>query len=209
MSAHDQARIGFLRLPDPSPEAERSFEEDIQELGYIMNVSRLWAYQPASQAGLSDLLRQAHASDPLTLRQRQILVTAATAAFGDSYCALVWGGKLAHSSDPMAAVGVLRGLDHGLSDSEQALATWARKVARNPNTTTAADVQALRDAGFTDAQIFSITVFIALRLAFATVNDALGVSPDAGLRSALPPAVLDAVSVGRPIEPHPAVEEPR
>jgi alkylhydroperoxidase family enzyme len=109
----------------------------------------------------------------------------------------------------MAAVGVLRGLDHGLSDSEQALATWARKVARNPNTTTAADVQALRDAGFSDAQIFSITVFIALRLAFATVNDALGVSPDAGLRSALPPAVLDAVSVGRPIEPHPAVEEPR
>ena len=25
MSAHDQARIGFLRLPDPSPEAERLY----------------------------------------------------------------------------------------------------------------------------------------------------------------------------------------
>lgn len=193
-------RIGFLQVPDATPEAARSFEEDIAELGYVMNLSRLWAYQPATRSGLFDLLRQAHANEPLSLRQRQILVTACASAFGDSYCALSWGGKLAHAADAMTAVGVLQGLDHGLSDSERALATWARKVARSPNATTAADVQALRDAGFSDAQVFSVTVFIALRLAFATVNDALGVSPDGALRSTLPASVLEAVSVGRPIE---------
>jgi alkylhydroperoxidase family enzyme len=80
------------------------------------------------------------------------------------------------------------------------MATWARKVARDPNGTTTADVRAMRNAGFTDSQIFTITVYVALRLAFVTVNDALGVLPDAALRAAVPKAVLDAVTVGRPIE---------
>jgi hypothetical protein len=43
-------------------------------------------------------------------------------------------------------------------------------------------------------------VFVALRLAFSTVNDALGVQPDAALRTTLPSAILDAVTTGRPIQ---------
>jgi hypothetical protein len=80
------------------------------------------------------------------------------------------------------------------------MAGWARTVARDPNATSAADVQALRDAGFSDAQIFTITVFVALRLAFSTVNAALGLLPDAALRSTSSRAVLDAAAFGRPIE---------
>ncbi len=51
------------------------------------------------------------------------------------------------------------------------MAAWARKVARNPSATTPADVQALRDAGLGDGQIFAITAFVALRLAFSTINE--------------------------------------
>ena len=58
------------------------------------------------------------------------------------------------------------------------MADWARKVVKNPNMTTPADVQALRDAGLTDEQIFAVTVFVALRVAFSMVNDALGAVPD-------------------------------
>ena len=79
------------------------------------------------------------------------------------------------------------------------MAAWARKVARDPNATTPADVQALRDAGLDDEQIFAITTFVALRLAFSTVNDALGAQPDAQLAQSLPPEVRDAVTWGRPI----------
>lgn len=95
---------------------------------------------------------------------------------------------------------MLGGVDDGLSSSERAMAAWARKVARDPNGTTETDVQELRDAGFSDAQIFTITVFVALRLAFSTVNDALGLRPDAPLRSIVPAAVRDAVTFGRPID---------
>lgn len=192
--------IGFLAVPETTPQAQRIFDEDIADVGYVMNVSRLWAYQPATVTGLFNLVRQANSVEGLTLRQRFILVSACASAFGDSYCSLTWGSRLAEASDADTAAGVLRGADHRLSPSERAMAAWARKVARDPNATTAADVQALREAGFSDSQIFTITVFVALRLAFSTVNDALGVLPDAGLRATVPAAVLDAVTSGRPIE---------
>jgi alkylhydroperoxidase family enzyme len=192
--------IGFLGVPETTADSQRIFDEDVAELGYVMNLSRLWAYQPATVIGLFNLLRQAISADSLSLRQRFILVAACASAFGDSYCSLAWGSKLAAATDAQTAAGVLRGMDDGLSVSERAMAGWARQVARDPNGTTAADVQVLRDAGFSDSQIFTITVFVALRLAFSTVNDALGVLPDAGLRATAPAAVLDAVTVGRPIE---------
>lgn len=192
--------IGFLGVPDTTAEAQRMFDEDTAELGYVMAVSRLWAYQPGSISGLFDLVRQVTSGQALDVRQRSVLVAACTSAFGDSYCSLVWGGRLADRSDPWTAAGVLRGVDDALSRDERALAAWARTVARAPNGTTPADVQPLREAGFTDAQIFAITVFVALRLAFATVNDALGLRPDAGLRTTTPRVVREAVTFGRPID---------
>ena len=50
-----------------------------------------------------------------------------------------------------------------------------------------------------DGQIFAVTAFVALRLAFSTVNDALGAQPDALLAQALPAEVREAVSFGRPV----------
>jgi hypothetical protein len=77
------------------------------------------------------------------------------------------------------------------------MATWARTIAADPNATTAVDVAALHDAGLSDAEIFAITAFVALRLAFSTVNDALGAAPDDELRASAPPEVRDAVTWGR------------
>ncbi|HEV2779529.1 MAG TPA: hypothetical protein VGX25_09025, partial [Actinophytocola sp.] len=96
------------------------------------------------------------------------------------------------------AGGVLRGDDGPLDSTEQALARWARAMTRDPNATGPADVQRLRDAGYDDAQILAITTFVALRAAFATVNDALGVRPDRELTETAPRAVRDAVTYGRP-----------
>ena len=82
---------------------------------------------------------------------------------------------------------------------EEALAGWARKVVGNPNATTLADVEQLRSAGFSDQEIFEATTFIAFRMSFATVNDALGARPDWQLAAAAPPEVRPAVTFGRPV----------
>jgi alkylhydroperoxidase family enzyme len=195
--------VAFLALPEPGAEARRVFDDDVAELGYVMNATRLWAYRPGVFTGLFDLMQQAVGARALTVRQRGILVAACASTLGDSYCSLAWGRKLAGESDARTAAGVLRGDDSGLTDPERAMARWARQVARDPNGTTEADVQALRDAGFGDEEIFAITVYVALRLALSTVNDALGVRPDAALRTTAPGVVVDAVTFGRPIADQP------
>jgi uncharacterized peroxidase-related enzyme len=179
------------------------YDDDLKDDGYVWNVTRLWAHQPDTVNGLFDLMSQAFKPSGLSFRQRGILVIAAASTLGDSYCSLAWGGKLGKASDAALAAEVLNGSDAGLTDQEKAMAAWARKVAKDPNATTPADLQALRDSGLDDGQIFAITTFVALRLAFSTVNDALGCRPDAQLAQSLPPEVREAVTFGRPIATSP------
>jgi len=188
----------FLREPPVSPDVRALYDEDLGDDGYVWNVSRLWAHQPGTVKQLFGLMSQAFSPAGLTFRQRGILVTAAASAFGDSYCSLAWGGKLGQAGDAATAAAVLSGSDAGLTAQEKAIAAWARKIATDPNATTRADVEALREAGLDDGQIFAITAFVALRLAFSTVNDALGAQPDAQLVASLPAEVRAAVTYGRP-----------
>lgn len=188
---------GFLEEPPISPQAQALYDEDIKDSGYIWNVSRLWAFQPDTVERLFELMSQAFKPSGLDFRQRGILVAAAASTLGDAYCSLAWGGKLSGASDPALAAGVLNGTDTGLTDQEESMASWARKIVKDPNATTSADVQKLRDTGLTDSQIFAITAFVALRLAFSTINDALGASPDTELVESLPPEVTQSVTYGR------------
>jgi uncharacterized peroxidase-related enzyme len=188
---------GFLEEPPTNPQAQTLFDEDVEESGYVWNVSRLWAYQPETLVHLFELMSQGFKPSGLGFRQRGILVTAAASTLGDSYCSLAWGGKLSGAADPTVAAAVLNGTDAGLTAQEKAMASWARKIVTDPNAITPADLQELRDTGLTDQQIFSITAFVALRVAFSTINDALGATPDSQLVESLPTAVTESVTYGR------------
>ncbi|WP_066366794.1 hypothetical protein [Herbidospora mongoliensis] len=186
--------MSFLEPVDAKPEEA---EVDLKEFGYVMNATRFWGYRP--EVGETILKTARDVTRGMPLRLRGIMVTACAAAYGNSYCALSWGNKLASWSDRSTVVSVLTGADTDLTEAERAVAEWTRKITKRPNATTGADVEKLRAAGFTDAQIFDITTFVALRLAFSTVNDALGLRPDAQLRDTTPDEILAAVDFGRPI----------
>lgn len=187
----------FLTEPPLTPRIQALYDADVASYGYVMNLNRNWAHHPDSHDALFALLGAVAAEGGLSMRERGILVTACASTMGDSYCSLAWGAKLASEADPELAAAALAGSDAGMSETERAMAAWARKVAADPNATTAADVQALRDAGLDDRRIFAVTTFVALRMAFSTVNDALGAVPDDQLRAAAPPEVRDAVTWGR------------
>ena len=101
-------RPGFLAAPRHTPEVQHLFDDDRNAVGYVTNVSRLWAYMPTTLEGLSDLMGQATLAGALTLRQRAVLVTAAASALGDSYCSLAWGKKLAAETGAEVAAAVIR-----------------------------------------------------------------------------------------------------
>jgi uncharacterized peroxidase-related enzyme len=192
----------FLGEPPRSEETEAAFAEDREDDGYVHNYTRLWSWRPglydsfaALRAGLMD-------SSALTDRDWAVLVAATVSQLNDSYCSLAWGPRLAELSDVETAAQVLAGVPApGLSDREVALVDWARQVVRDPNATTSDDVARLRDIGLGDREIFDATVFIAFRLALATVNDALAAAPDKQLADAAPDPIRVAVTYGRAPSP--------
>jgi len=197
----------FLGEPPASDAVAAAYEGDRASDGYVWNVTRLWGWRPDLAEAFAGFRASLMESSSLEHRDFAVLVAATAGALGDSYCSFAWGQKLAAATDAGTAAGVIAGgLPDSLSERERALAGWARLVVRDPNGTSAADVERLRGAGLSDAEIFEATLFVGLRLAFSSVNDALGAAPDRQLAEAVPAAVRAAVTFGRPpaAEPSPA-----
>lgn len=188
----------FIAQPEPSPDSNRIIDGTAKEMGFEMNLTKAWAWRPDVYDAFAALRSQLTSKSNLSKRDQAVIVCATASALGDSYCALAWGNTLCKEADPSVAEAVISGrAAASMTPRDQALAAWARKVAANPNGTTPNDVNALREAGLSEREIFEVTAFAAFRLAFSTVNDALGVEPDSPLRERLPPEVARAVAFGR------------
>jgi uncharacterized peroxidase-related enzyme len=196
--AAGSGRASFLDDPEVDQHVARMYADYISAKGYVAHLTRVWANSPEAMAALSYALKQASDTAGLDSRTRALLVTACAASIGDSYCSLAFGSQLARAAGDDVATAVLADRDAELSTEERTLARWARRVSCDPSATTAEDVDALRALGYDDRQIFAITLFVALRVAFSTVNDALGATPDAELVERVPAAVRSAVTYGRP-----------
>jgi uncharacterized peroxidase-related enzyme len=188
----------FLADPPLDATVQALYDHDLADRGWVMNLTRAWAWRPELFEAFVAARTAATSGSGLTDRDVAVLVAATASARGDSYCSLAWGAKLAGLSSSEAAAGVLGGASPAeLTEREHALADWARHAVTDPSTTTDEEVERLRAAGLDDRDILSATVFLALRLAFSTVNAALGVPPDQQLLDDAPPAVAEVVAYGR------------
>lgn len=195
----------FIAKPEDTVETQRVYDGSAKARGFVMNLTRAWAWRPEIFDGLNALGGQLMRGSTLGKREQAVLVCSMAAELGDSYCALAWGKALASEAGPGLAAAVIEDVPcETLTARERALAAWTRLVVHDPNSTTESEVQTLREAGLTEREIFEATVFVALRLAFSTVNDALGIAPDRELADQVPARVRAAVAFGR--KPHDRLE---
>lgn len=187
----------FLEEPAPGPGQERLYAADLADDGYVWDLTRVWAHQPEAKEQLVGLFDATADAADLSPRDKAVIVLAQAAAIGDSYCAVAWGKRLSDWADPETAIAALTADGEPFSDREQALAAWARTVARSPGGSTPEDIQRLRDVGFKDAQIVALTVYAGLRTAFSSINGALGARPDTALAERLDPDVRAVITWGR------------
>lgn len=184
---------GFLALPPATEVVQRTYADDLSRRGYVTNLSRLWAHAPALRERLLEAGNDAAAQAGLSMRDRAVVITAVAVSLGDAYCALVWGDLLTEMAGELVARDVLRGEFDRLPDRDRLIAGWARRVTVDPNATVAEDVAQLRRLGMSDTQILALSTFAALRRAFASVNDALGLPPDEALVTSVRPVVREQV----------------
>jgi uncharacterized peroxidase-related enzyme len=188
----------FIPTPQETPAIAAMYENNAKGQGFVMNFARAWAWRPDVFEGFLALRTQLAAQSTLPKREQAVMVVAMASTLGDAYCSLAWGKTLAQETSAQAAAAVVNGTaETSLTARDRALAEWTRKITRDPNSTTADDVEQLRAAGLSDKEIFEATVFVAFRLAFSTVNDALGVTPDTKLAATVPAPVREAVDYGR------------
>jgi hypothetical protein len=76
---------------------------------------------------------------------------------------------------------------------------FARKVAADASRITSGDVNLLRSHGFSDAEIFDISVTAAGRAFFTKVLDSLGVEADSSFLG-MSQNLRETLTIGRPID---------
>ncbi len=190
----------FLSNPASDESVQTLLDASKSEDGYVMNFVRLWAWRPDVHTAFSEARKILALKSKLSAREIAALNSTAASCAGDAACSIAWGTKFAQLCDASTAGALLRGDDApALTNRERALRAWASAVVEDPNATTREDIEGLHAAGLSDQEIFEATVFVAFRLAFCTVNDALGVCTDRELAQAAPAAVLGSVTFGRAV----------
>ncbi len=186
--------------PEQAGEAIGTFYRAQQgPLDYLPNYARLYSHRPAVMAAWADLQRELKRH--LEPRVYSLISLAAALATGSSYCALAHGQRLLQagfSADELVAAIQEEGEDP-LSHPERCMVELAGKVAAAPAAVEQGDIDRLREAGFSDAEIFDVVAAAAGRCFFARVPDALGALPDAPLGD-MDETLLRLLLVGRPLE---------
>jgi alkylhydroperoxidase family enzyme len=187
-----------MYLPEPENDAavEAAYAVNTADSGYLMNYAHAWAWRQDVTDHFLAARKTLAGKTTLSAGEIAVIDAAVAGARKDTACSLAWGSKLAAQTDPATAAGVLRGRTDGLSERERALAVWAARVARDPNTTNPADVDGLREAGFDEREIAEATMLAVFRLAFTAFNAALGVEADQELKDGAPDEVRRAAGYG-------------
>ncbi|MEM9064869.1 MAG: peroxidase-related enzyme [Planctomycetota bacterium] len=128
--------------------------------GTVDNVLKAHAINPDSlEAHIALYVQSLHRPSPLSRAERELVGTAVSDANGCTYCREHHGRgaeRLLPDDRKEVARAVMAGDYSTLTDRERAMVDYAVKLTRTPAEITAADVDALRDAGLTDREVLDL-----------------------------------------------------
>ena len=166
--------------------------------GYVPNYAKVFCHRPEVMARWGQLL--AEIKRPMDKRRFELVTFVAALELRNTACALAHGKVLREFFSDAEIVSIAAGkFDDTLTEAEQAMVRFARQVAKDASRVTSGQVQALKEIGYTDSDIFDIAVTAAGRAFFTKVLDALGVEPDSPFL-ALGDELRRPLTVGRHVD---------
>ena len=175
--------------------------------GYVPNYAKVFCHRPEVMARWAKLL--AEIRRPLDARRFELVTFAAAHELRHTSCALAHGKALTEFFDDDDVRAIAAGEPvAALTGAEEEMVRFARKVARDASSVTLQDVEALKQHGLSDADVFDIAATAAARSFFTKLLDAVGSEPDSPFLS-LDEGLRESLTVGRPIESRAVETMPR
>ncbi len=173
-----------LDLPpvDPLPEhIARYFEVCEDKLGMVPNVLRAYAFDSAKLDAFAAMYNDLMLADSgLSKLEREMIAVVVSAINRCFYCLVAHGAAVRQlSGDPvLGEMLVMNWRAADLDPRQVAMLGFAEKVTRASAEVSEADRQALRDAGFSDRDIFDITSVIGFFNMSNRVASAIDMRPN-------------------------------
>ncbi len=193
--------MAFIETTSPveaDGEVREMYERQEDHYGYVPNYAKVFCYRPEIMRLWADLL--AGIRRPLDKRRFELVTVAAAHALRSTYCSLAHGKALTDFFSANEIQAIISDAAIGpLSAAELTMVNLAKKVARDASSVTAADVSALKEHGFTDAEIFDIVATAAARAFFSKLVEGLGADADSTFLD-IEESLRESLTVGRPID---------
>jgi uncharacterized peroxidase-related enzyme len=152
--------LNLDKVEERSERQQAYFDRCDERLGFVPNVLRAYAFAPAKLQAFADMYNDLMlAESGLSKLEREMIAVAVSSVNHCYYCLTAHGAAVRQlSGNP--ALGEQMVMNYraaeGLTPKQVAMLDFADKLTRSPHAIVEADRQALRDAGFSDRDIWDI-----------------------------------------------------
>lgn len=174
--------IQEIHTPEPGTPLDAAYQRLVQERGRVANILRVHSLRPEAMLHHLDLyMGLLFGPGGLSRRQRELIAVVVSRANQCDYCVSHHREALARYLKDEAVLDAVCAdfREAELSAADRALATYADKLTRAPATVTPQDLDALRTAGFEDADVLLCNLVAAYFNFVNRIALGLGVGHDA------------------------------
>src|SRR6056297_2900169 len=182
MSTSDQPTALNLPMVDPLPEATQKYFDVCQDkLGMVPNVLRAYAFDPAKLDAFTAMYNDLMLADSgLTKLEREMIAVVVSSINRCWYCQVAHGAAVrALSGQP--ELGEAMGMNWRAAKLEArhvAMLSFAEKVAKSSAEVVEDDRAALREAGFSERDIWDIASVVGFFSMTNRIASATGMKPN-------------------------------
>jgi len=173
----------WIRIAPPEEatgDLKRAYERIGSSRGRIPEIRSVMAGEPGVVEGMAGFYPENnYACKSIDRRLAELIATVAAVANGSTFGATAHARRIAHATgDPAFAESVVRDYrSAGLPDKERVLLDYVWKLSKTPGEMTEADINGLRAAGWSDAQIVATVHVTGIFSYMNRVAEAFGLVP--------------------------------
>lgn len=166
--ARPASRFGTVEPADLPDDLRERIEKIVEKTGFVPNVFRALARRPAELRAFMDyhdaLMTPAEDGPTLSAAERELIVVATSGANHCTYCVVAHGAILRIRAKDPELPDVVAANPYGadLPPRERAIVDLALQIATDSATLRDDDLEAAREAGLTDEEIWDVGAITAL-----------------------------------------------